>query len=535
MNYTKRAAILCCTCYIVLLLISLIPPQKVFGVELRRANVLSDIFHFSADNIVEEVELELDTKEYEVDFTMVEEQIEEAHTIEPTIKDNFSWDLREAKTDDEVTEDESDIHPHFAPKILLPGVKITPIEEFDTVKISAMDRLYRKMLSGDSLVRVAVLGDSFIEADIVTCDLREALQNQYGGCGVGFAPADSPLTKYRRTIGTSSRGWNSYNVMQHRTTPEPHGSNYSVSGWVSAASNGAATTWTTKSTRANIDSCQCVRIHFRSPNDSQVEVIINGTERRTFEIEGAASLRQIEVMHPAIRKVTMQVLSGAASFTAYGAHFDGESGVTLDNDSVRSNNGQAMFWTSAAINSQVDKHIGGYDLVILQYGLNIMQSGVNNYTRYAAQVEKMIQYVKQCYPTAAVLVMGVSDRSMKINGSYKPMLEAERLIEYQREAAQAQHVNFWSTLDAMRAMGGMSYFVANNWAAKDFTHINFKGGEKIAYALVDALNAEAVVEHSKMVRKIDYTPLLDSATIARMQFEFVRAGLPPQKDLKAKN
>ena len=35
-------------------------------------------------------------------------------------------------------------------------------------------------------VRIAYFGDSFIEADILTADLREMLQQKYGGCGVGF-------------------------------------------------------------------------------------------------------------------------------------------------------------------------------------------------------------------------------------------------------------------------------------------------------------------------------------------------------------
>ena len=42
--------------------------------------------------------------------------------------------------------------------------------------------------------------------------------------------------------------------------------------------------------------------------------------------------------------------------------------------------------------------------------------------------------------------------------------------------------------EAMRAQGGMERFVQNGWAGKDFTHINYEGGRRIARALVDALN-----------------------------------------------
>ena len=32
---------------------------------------------------------------------------------------------------------------------------------------------------------------------------------------------------------------------------------------------------------------------------------------------------------------------------------------------------------------------------------------------------------------------------------------------------------FWPTCDAMRSLGGMEQFVANGWAGKDYTHINY--------------------------------------------------------------
>lgn len=36
-------------------------------------------------------------------------------------------------------------------------------------------------------------------------------------------------------------------------------------------------------------------------------------------------------------------------------------------------------------------------------------------------------------------------------------------------------------------LGGMSKFVANGWAAKDYTHINFQGGSRIAQELAMAI------------------------------------------------
>ncbi len=520
MDYTKRAALLCCTCYLVLLAISFIPPQTAFGLELRRANVLSNIISFSEDNLTENVELVIDTKEYEIDFEAVEQELEAVSMQKESADQSVTWssEMIDSLYVDVVEEEEITVEAEakeeaekiFSPVRLLEAIDIVTIENFDTVELTSLNRFYRKMLSQDSLVRIAVLGDSFIEADILTADLREALQSQYGGCGTGFAPMHSPLTQYRKTVNTNSKGWTSHNVMQHKTTPSPYNTLFPISGWVSLPSPGASVTWESSSVRKNLDSCSCVRLHFLARNTCSVEVAINGGESRTFNFDASESLRQIELQGQNIRSVTMRVSKGHDGFVGYGAHFDGQCGVTVDNYSVRSNNGQAMFWTSAAINAQIDKNLGGYDLVILQYGLNIMQSGVNRYTSYSEQIEKMIRYSQKCFPNAAIIVMGVSDRSTKKNGTYEPMSEAESMTEYQRQAAENQGVNFWNTYAAMQAQGGMSRFVVNGWAAKDYTHINFAGGKQIAWALVDAMNQGAIEERKNMVVKAEYEPIIDS-------------------------
>ncbi len=398
-------------------------------------------------------------------------------------------------------------------RLLPDDIALTPIENFDTTAHSRLNRFYEKLIAGDSVVRIAFMGDSFVEGDILTLDLRESLQTMYGGCGAGFAPMASPLTFFRPTIKTQSKGWTSYNVMQYRKTPSPYVDDFILSGWVCRPSSGASVEWKTATVRKHIDSCQTARILFLSRQPSRVEVTVNEKESQIYDFTGSEYLQHITVNNDAIHSVKMKLLSGEVGFVGYGAIFEGAtkgrpSGVVVDNFSIRSNSGQAMFNTNADINSQIDKTIGGYDLVVLQYGLNIMQKGVTKYTAYSANVERMIDYVQSSSPNAAVLVMGVSDRSMKSGGRYTPMSEAPHLTNYQREAAENQGAAFWSTYDAMRAQGGMSNFVANKWAGGDHTHINFDGGRQVAYALTDAIVAGVEQRRSEMVKVVIYEPLI---------------------------
>jgi superfamily II DNA/RNA helicase len=59
-------------------------------------------------------------------------------------------------------------------------------------------------------VRIAYFGDSFIEADIFTADLREMLQQEFGGCGVGYVPVTSSISGYRPTVRHTFGGWSSH-------------------------------------------------------------------------------------------------------------------------------------------------------------------------------------------------------------------------------------------------------------------------------------------------------------------------------------
>ena len=66
---------------------------------------------------------------------------------------------------------------------------------------------------GQRLVRVAYYGDSFVEGDILTADLREMLQNKYGGCGIGYSPITSISSGFRVTVRQSATGWTRHSVM----------------------------------------------------------------------------------------------------------------------------------------------------------------------------------------------------------------------------------------------------------------------------------------------------------------------------------
>ena len=522
-DYTSRGWLVATAALAVLILVSFIPPIEAGGVSLRRASIIADLITFDSDKAKEAEQMEaapeINVEEFEVDLAQVAKQVAQTTATASPFGEgtSASW---EGIFDEQPTGGEQEVDDEPLPSLeallkadysdILPADSlITSIEEFRGEEFDTpMHRLYEKLLAGSEPVRVAFMGDSFVEGDILTADLRELLQDTFHGGGVGYVPVASPFTGFRQTVKTTSKGWTPYNIMQRKNTPEPYVNDYFVSGWVARASDGASTRWDMVDKRRHLMECNRARLLFISREPSKIILTLNDGEEREFEFDGSDVVRQIVVEEEQIRSLEMRVASGAAGFTGIGADFDSKSGIAVDNFSVRSNNGQAMFWSSASVNAQIHS-MRPYDLVILQYGLNIMQADRHNYSLYGEQVEKMVRYVESCFPGAAVLVMGVSDRSQRNEQGIVPMTAAIDLSRAQREAAERCGVAFWSTYDAMQRLGGMTAFVENGWAGKDYTHINYAGGREIARQLYYALLQGAESYSEALRARIEFsTPVI---------------------------
>lgn len=506
-DYTERSLTASLLLIAILVIVSFIPPVEVWGVELRRANILSEFIRFDRAQSTSSELAEAEVEAIEVDWEQIEEAVAEPLPDQVPVERHYRW----------VTADTLALaNPLPWPDSLMrrPDPRVR-IEDFDTLGQGLFDSLYSKLLTRRP-VRIAFLGDSFVEGDILTADLREQLQLAFGGSGVGFAPMASPLTGFRRTVKTTSKGWTAHNIMQWPKSSEEVKRSFTVAGWVCCPVDGASTRWEGTTARERLDQCDGANLWFLSRRESRVEVVVNDSLRRTFTIEGDESLRRIEVCHEGLRTLECRILSGAEGFVGYGAQFFGRDGVVVDNYSVRSNNGRAIFWSSPSLNAQHQAQVP-YDLVILQYGLNIMQQGVLGYSNYSRQIEQMVDYARRCFPGAAVLVMGVSERWVKGEEGYAPMDALPHMLRSQRSAAERSGAAFWSTGEAMQKLGGMDAFVRNGWAGKDYTHINYGGGRRIATALFEALYADLYAywqrESEQRVRRQQEQPLLESGLI----------------------
>ena len=124
-----------------------------------------------------------------------------------------------------------------------------------------------------------------------------------------------------------------------------------------------------------------------------------------------------------------------------------------------------------------------YDLIVLSYGLNVANEKSKNYDWYVRSMKPTIAMMKRAFPNSSILVIGCSDRADNIDGELQTMPSVKRLVDVQRKMAADNEVCFWNLFEAM---GGDSTMV--NWANepkhalanKDYTHLTFYGGKRVA-------------------------------------------------------
>ena len=333
-------------------------------------------------------------------------------------------------------------------------------------------------------MRVAFLGDSFIEGDILVADFRSALQQRFGGRGVGFVPITSVAAQYRPTVKIASEGWKTWSMLT-----KPDSLPYTLSGMTFEAEAGEPTVTLEAANRyPELDSASCLKLIYERNVATRLCLTVNGrTDSLMTALPPTDSVRQYVYNGP-VHKAEMR-FRNTEGFRALGVVMEDSVGVSVDNYSLRGNSGMLLEQLDSASCRALNR-IHTYDLIVLQYGLNIANDSILQYGWYGRRMEKAIRQVRQCFPTADVLLMGVSDRSRVENGTFCTMPSVLALLHAQRQTAKRAGIPFWNTFGAMGGNNSMVRYVEKNWASKDYTHLGFGGGRELARVLVEAILAE---------------------------------------------
>ena len=173
----------------------------------------------------------------------------------------------------------------------------------------------------------------------------------------------------------------------------------------------------------------------------------------------------------------------------YGASLETDNGVYLDNFSLRGNPGRKLKVIDTALLRQFNA-LQDYDLVVLQFGLNVCDKSTTNYDFYEKEMFATVQHLQTILPKASFLLIGVSDRSTHDDaGNLVSFAYIDLLTTAQRKVAERTHIAFWDTRKAMGGNGSMAIWAKNGFANTDYTHLTWGGGKKMGALLYTALKA----------------------------------------------
>lgn len=353
----------------------------------------------------------------------------------------------------------------------------------------ALNAFLSALVRGEHLrqpVGVLHYADSQAEGDLISSTIRDVLQAKFGGRGIGLV---HPGNKAQNLIGQRcSAGW-SFSSVQSGT---PNARNYGVLGALSSLNHATDAQWVRFSAReVKRSGTQFNRLRLLvGHNNSPYSAIctIDGRSTDSVQVMPGKALTALQFDIPQNTSTTELRLLGEGPIHAYGLLQESERGVFVHNIPIRGSSGTFFSKLNEQLASELMEELN-VRLIVVQYGINAVPTSATNYKFYENTMTAQLKALKRIRPDASIVLVGVSDMSVKTANGYASHPNVVRVRAAQRQAARRAGVAFW---DCYMAMGGDNSM--STWALgspqlgqKDFTHFTPRGARRIGRMLANAL------------------------------------------------
>lgn len=324
--------------------------------------------------------------------------------------------------------------------------------------------------TADSLVHIWYYGDSQIEGDRITQDLRLLLQKQFGGIGQGLVPLND-VASYR-FLETDCRGFVKYNVFNHRKS-----AGFGFSGIKYRIKTGDSTP--AQSTFKVLPGLQFSKVYLlhdkvekamvRVSADKHTENEVTLTGAKTLLHEGKC--KELKVKYP----------TGIPS--VFGYLLEGQKGIQIDNCGIRGHSGDGLFNISEGILKQ-HASLLNTKLVVFHYGNNAIPYLKSE--AHAAQVGnefyKLFVKFRKALPKVSILVISGGDMGRLIDEKPESYPFAAALASEMGKAAEKAGCAFFDMHALMQTNEGIEGWVKQGKASID-GHLSVYGQKFFAQAL----------------------------------------------------
>lgn len=332
---------------------------------------------------------------------------------------------------------------------------------------------YQSLCQTDSSqVRVVHYGDSQLEGDRMTKELRQALQVRFGGGGVGLIPLHQTIPSQcisqtleingePQSANSGPQRYMAYGPKRFRRDKNLYGPMAQV-----AVLNDTI-----------LPGSEDVTLHlstYKKGLESYFNQIrIFGTRDSLIRVKDSTSRYNLRLKYEG---------------DIYGISLETRTGVIVDNIPMRGCAGTIF----TSIHAKELRHFFSTTntrLIILQFGGNVMPyaKDAEAIHKYAERLRRQIRYIQSCAPQASILFIGPSDMLHKVNGelvSY-PLLPTMDTILHQM--VNEENAAYWSLYEAMGGEGAMKHWIQMGWAGNDGVHFTRKGANRAGDLLTEWL------------------------------------------------
>ena len=337
-------------------------------------------------------------------------------------------------------------------------------------------------------VRVIHYGDSQIEEDRMSNYLRTAMQDTFGGYGVGLVPAIQtiPTSSFGQKCSTLLTRYLVYGTQDMRMEDR----NYGPLGQTALLTDTATFSFyrlNYSKTRPNTKYFNKITIlldevkhpttaTLTTKNSSITKTANLGDNTITFNLPDSSTRATI-------------FMNGEALI--HGFMVDGGStGVQFDNAAMRGCSGTIFTnINSESLRNYYTQNI--VPLIIMQFGGNRVPYTKTDkaITSYCEQLTRQIKYLRTISPQSKILFIGPSDMSTNINGTMQTYPHLPKLIDSLREMCLLNDVAYWDLYSAMGGLNSMTNWVNSNppLAGSDHIHFTYAGSNRASEMLWEGL------------------------------------------------
>ena len=313
-------------------------------------------------------------------------------------------------------------------------------------------------------VRVLHYGDSQIEEDRLTQQIRETLQNRYGGKGVGLMP----LTQTIPTLTTRQELYLSGKYVSAQQGPK----RYFVYGFKRDQRK---------------DGLYGPMGQMSYMSDS----LVKGSEAITAVCTPLLLTARYEKWQVFADTSIHYTTSGDTVYLSgrggvYGLSQESKTGVIVDNIPMRGCIGTVFTKMDSAQLSAFYRE-QNVRLIIMQFGGNAIPSNKNPGTiqSIVKGLRQQVQFLHHCAPEASILFIGPSDMLTQIDGEWQTYPMVPYMDKLLRKMALEENIAYFSLYRWMGGSGSMLRWQEVGLAGSDGVHFTRAGARKAGNAVAN--------------------------------------------------